>query len=99
MQAHNKQLIDTLINLRTQLDQLVLRGLSTSSEAELLLFRQAQTLFSDHGAAYLATRLEDLLTAISTHQNAVIMLFKFQSSLFLFERLLTQSLCIVDGQE
>ncbi|RJG37990.1 hypothetical protein [Motilimonas pumila] len=98
MQQH-QELINTLIDLRTQLDNLIVRGLATSSAQDLRFLEQAQQLFHEHGVTNLACAIEDLLTAIDSNEHGAVRLFKLQTALFLFERLFTQSTCLASEHD
>ena len=89
-----QEVIDTLVYLKSLLDRLLLRGLISVDESELTLLDQAQQLFSEQEAVYLADCLKQLSDAIYQQSDAAVACFKLQTALFLFERLFTQQVCL-----
>jgi len=88
-----KEVIQTLIDLKKLLDRMLLRGLRAVDEEDRLLLGQAKQLFLEHGAGYLVNCIGELLESVETGNNAVSFL-QMQTALFLFERLFTQSICL-----
>ncbi len=82
---------ETIRQLREALDKLGVRGLYACAEADLAALAQAQRVFAEVGAAYLAERLSRLLAAIREQEPAAgRVLLDCLSSLHVFERLLTR---------
>lgn len=91
-----QEVVNTLVYLKSLLDRLLLRGLSSVDESELQLLEQAKILFSSQDATYLADCLKQLSEAIHQQSDAAIACLKLQTALFLFERLFTQQVCLAD---
>lgn len=95
----NQEVVQTLIDLKNLLDRLILRGLSSVDVESVMLLSQAQQLFSQQGAAYLASCLQELVNVIAgqsgdSNKSSGKKLLQLQTALFLFERLFTQSVCL-----
>ena len=89
-----QEVVRTLVDLKNLLDRLLMQGLVAVDDEALLLLRQAQSLFAEQGAGYLANRFQILIDAIDAGTAAAVPLLQLQTALFLFERLFTQSVCL-----
>ncbi len=82
---------ETIRQVRATFDTLGVRGLYACAATDLAALAEAQRVFADVGAAYLAERLSRLLTAIQEQSPAAgRALLDCFSSLHVFERLLTR---------
>ncbi len=86
---------ETIRQLREALDKLGVRGLYACAETDVAMLAEAQRIFADIGAAYLAERLSRLLAAIRDQNPAAgRALLDCFSSLHVFERLLTREFAL-----
>ncbi len=86
---------EAIRQLREALDKLGVRGLYACAESDVAALAEAQRVFAQVGATYLAERLSDLLAAIREQQPAAgRALLDCFSSLHVFERLLTKEFAL-----
>ncbi len=85
-----QEVSDTIQSVQDQFEELVLRGLRSADSAHIQSLRAMQAEFARIGAAYLAERLGDLSNALENdNMDAASALLRAQTSLRLFERILT----------
>lgn len=85
-----EEIVQTIERLTAQFEDLVVRGVRSSGSEHLTVLDAMRTEFERIGAGHLASRVADLVTAIkSDDRGAAKALLRAQTSLRLFERLLT----------
>ncbi len=85
-----EEIVQTLERLTGQFEDLVVRGVRSSGSEHLTVLDAMRTEFERIGAGHLAGRVADLVAAIKNDdRGAAQALLRAQTSLRLFERLLT----------
>ncbi len=84
------EIAGTVEELRSLLDDLVVRGLRTAGGEELQRLEAAREEFDRFGAAHLAGRLDDLAGAVRSGDAGGGALLRLQTSLQLFDSLFTR---------
>ena len=99
---NSHEIVHTVLRLREALDELTVRGLSAAGEADLKVLSATHGELERIGAVHLAGRLGDLVDRISgggstpSESTPGSSLLRAQTSLRLFERLLTRE--VVTGE-
>ncbi len=85
-----EEIVQTVERLTAQFEDLVVRGVRSRGSEHLTVLDAMRTEFERIGAGHLASRVADLVTAIKNDdRGAAKALLRAQTSLRLFERLLT----------
>jgi len=85
-----EEIVQTIERLNGQFEDLVVRGVRSSGSEHLTVLEAMRTEFERIGAGHLASRVADLVSAIQRDdRGAAQALLRAQTSLRLFERLLT----------
>jgi hypothetical protein len=90
------EIVQTIELLQDELDDLLVRGLRAVDAATLARLRAARDEFRRIAAEHIATRLEELVTAIENDDpGAARALLQAQTSLRLFERVLSLDVAVM----